>query len=390
MSRIAYIGTYVPKRCGIATYTHHLRQSVKGAKGWKGIDPVLALVDQTDDEIGADPSIWPIVKQNRTSYLKAAEKLNASDVALVSLQHEFGIFGGEVGAYILDLLDRLEKPLVTTFHTVFEQPPEPYRSIQQRIADRSDRIVVMNRKAIRYVADAFGVPEKKLCFIPHGTPAPVSANRDAVREQLGWSGRKVVMSFGLLGRGKGLETVLRALPAVVRKVPETLYAIVGQTHPEVKKHEGESYREELKELAASLGIERNVSMIDRYIDEQELAEYLTACDLYVTPYPGMQQITSGTLAYAVGLGRPVLTTPYVYAQDLLAECPELMVPALDVPAWERKLTEMLSDKVSLQRWERRMAKLGEDMHWPKVGCRHLQVFEELIEETACLRKTVEV
>ncbi|WP_248927654.1 glycosyltransferase family 4 protein [Paenibacillus hamazuiensis] len=388
MNRIAYLGTYVPKRCGIATYTHHLRQSVRAAKGWKGIDPVLAVSDRSELDAGYDAAIWPLVKEERLSYRKAADKINASDVALVSLQHEFGIFGGQAGAYVLDFLERLKKPVVTTFHTVFEHPQEPYRSIQQQIADRSDRILVMSREAIRYVADSFAVPEEKVRFIPHGTPVPVLGKRHAVRDELGWTGRKVVMSFGLLSRGKGLETVLRALPAVVREVPETLYAIVGQTHPEVRKTEGESYREELRALVAELGLAGHVEMIDRYMDEQELVACLTACDLYVTPYPGLQQITSGTLAYAVGLGRPVLSTPYVYAQDLLRGYEELLVPALDVAAWERKLTALLSDRMALQRWERRMARIGADMHWPHVGLQHWRLFKELIREAAMDRQAV--
>lgn len=381
MSKVAYISTYVPKRCGLATYTHHLRQSVRAARNWRGLDPVLVVRDQADPVNGADPALWPLAKTSRTAYRKAAERLNHSDVALVSLQHEFGIFGGEAGEYVLELIDRLEKPLVTTFHTVFERPEEPYRSIQQRIAERSDRIVVMSRKAIGYLTDAFGVPESKIRFIPHGTPQPIEG-REEIRRSLGWAGRKVIMTFGLLGRGKGLETIIRALPAVVRAVPQTLYAIVGQTHPEVKKREGEAYRRELQELARSLDVESNIVMVDRYMSEEELVRYLTACDLYVTPYSGIRQITSGTLAYAVGLGRPVLSTPYVYAQDLLEDCEELLIPYHDIALWERRLTELLRDEDRLRHWERRMDRIGAGMRWPQVGREHLRLFEDMMRETA--------
>jgi len=376
MTRIAYIGTYVPRRCGIATYTHHLRQAVNAASGGKGSDLVIALTN-IPDEHTYGRGVHPLPKDERSEYRRAAERIRAFGADLVSLQHEFGIFGGEAGEYVLDLLESLKRmdiPVVTTFHTVFERPEEPYRAVQQRIAELSDRIIVMTRTAVRYVAEAFGVPRERITYIPHGTPQPPRDARRKLRERLGWNDRKVVMSFGLLGRGKGLETVIRALPKLAGRAPDVLYAIVGQTHPEVLKLEGESYRGELRALAAELGVERHLLMIDRYMDENELAEILTACDVYVTPYPGMQQITSGTLAYAVGLGRPVLSTPYVYAQDLLADCPELLVPASDADAWAEALANLLGSAETLERIERRIARIGTEMHWPVVGRAHLELF----------------
>jgi glycosyltransferase involved in cell wall biosynthesis len=244
----------------------------------------------------------------------------------------------------------------------------------------------MNRKAERYLAEAFSIPKEKICFIPHGTPVPIREKREAVRSELGWTNRKVLMTFGLLSRGKGLETMLRALPAVVNAVPETLYAIVGQTHPEVKKREGEAYRQELQQLIRNEGLERNVVMVDRYLDEEELVRYLTACDLYVTPYPGVQQITSGTLAYAVGLGRPVLSTPYIYAQDLLSDYEELFLPFHDVSEWERKIIALLRDDNALRLWERRMERLGAGMRWPQVGRQHLKLFENVIRDASGIRQ----
>ena len=376
MTRIAYVGTYVPKRCGIATYTHHLRQAVGAAAGGTGSDLVIALSNRPDEHTYGS-GVHPLVKEERSEYRRAAERIRAFGADLVSLQHEFGIFGGEAGEYVLDLLESLERmdiPVVTTFHTVFERPEEPYRAVQQRIAEMSSRIIVMTRTAVRYVAEAFGVPAERIAYIPHGTPQPPTDARHKLRERLGWNGRKVVMSFGLLGRGKGLETIIRALPALAERAPDVLYAIVGQTHPEVLKREGESYRDELRALAAELGVERHLLMIDRYMNEKELAEILTACDVYVTPYPGMQQITSGTLAYAVGVGRPVLSTPYVYARDLLSDCPELLVPPSDAGAWAEALANLLGSPETLERIERRIARIGAEMHWPVVGRAHLELF----------------
>jgi len=379
--RIAYVGTYVPRRCGIATFTHHLRQSVGLASGGQITDLVVAMTNRPDEH-DYGTGVHRIAKEVRSDYRRAAERILDFGADLVSLQHEFGIFGGEAGEYVLDLLESLQRmgiPVVTTFHTVFEQPEEPYRGVQQRIADLSDRIIVMTRTAVRYVAEAFGVPGERIACIPHGTPQPPREGRDELRERLGWNGRKVVMSFGLLGRGKGLETVIRALPGLIRRVPEAIYAIVGQTHPEVIKFEGESYRDELRALAEDLGVERHLLMIDRYVDEEELVGMLTACDVYVTPYPGMQQITSGTLAYAVGLGRPVLSTPYVYARDLLADCPELLVPPSDPEAWSEALAELLRSSDSTARIGERIARIGAEMHWPAVGRAHIELFRQLTE-----------
>ncbi|WP_055107169.1 glycosyltransferase family 4 protein [Paenibacillus ihumii] len=377
MTKIAFIGTYIPQRCGIATYTHHLRQSIRGARGWRGIDPVIALRTSEASGLETAPGIWELDKHDRTAYIRAADRLNRSEVAVVSLQHEFGIFGGEAGEYVLDLAERLEKPLAVTFHTVFEKPEEPYRSVQERLAKRADMILVMNRRAVDFLHGAFRIPRERIQVVPHGTPEPAPGKRISYRRKMGWDGRKVVMTFGLLGRGKGLETVIHALDKVAREVPDVLYAIVGQTHPEVKKQEGEAYREELQAMIQQRGLERHVTMIDRYVEEDELVGLLSACDLYVTPYPGLQQITSGTLAYAVGLGRPVLSTPYVYAEELLGSYPELLLAPGDAELWAERMCKLLGSEEERLEMERGMMDIGRAMHWPKVGKLHLSLFGQL-------------
>lgn len=382
MTRIAYIGTYVPQKCGIATYTSHLRQSVRAAKGWNGNDPVFAFRPTGGQPEFTDPSISVLDKDDRHAYGKLAERINRSDVSVVSLQHEFGIFGGEAGDYVLEFAGRLEKPLAVTFHTVFETPEEPYARVQRQLADLSTMILVMSRKAADYLHHSFGTPRHKIHYVPHGTPEPEPGKRSAYRRRMGWSDRKVIMSFGLLSRGKGLETVISALPEVVRNVPNALYVIVGQTHPEVRKREGETYREELRQLIRNLGVEEHVSMLDRYVDEDELVGLLSACDLYVTPYPGMQQITSGTLAYALGLGKPVLSTPYVYAEDLLGDHPDLLLPPGDAGRWAEGLTSLLSDDRRMKQLSHEITRIGSQMHWPKVGKLHLALFEQCAAKVA--------
>ena len=373
MTKIAYVSTYVPQKCGLATYTFHLRQAVNGAKEWKGRDPVVVLT-RNPEEPANDPILWPLRRDEKEDYPKMARRINQSDIDVVSLQHEFGIFGGEAGAYILDFVRQLNKPLVTTFHTVFEQPLPPYAPIQKEIAEQSAKIIVMNRKAIAYLQEAFGVPAEKICFIPHGTPEPNPAGREEWRKRWNWHERKVVMTFGLLSRGKGLELMLQILPEVAKKVPDVLYAIVGQTHPEVKKREGERYREELQALIRQNRMDGHVVMIDRYMEEADLVKCLMGCDIYITPYPGLQQITSGTLAYAVGLGRPVLSTPYAYAVDLLGEYPELLLPPGDQTAWVEKMVTLLTNDQTLQAWSRTIGEIGKTMHWPEIGRRHAALF----------------
>jgi glycosyltransferase involved in cell wall biosynthesis len=344
---------------------------------------VVVMSDEKDSP--ADPLHWPLPMHDRAAYRRMAERLNQSDVSVVSLQHEFGIFGGEAGEYILDLVERLKKPLVTTFHTVFESPEEPYRSIQQALVEQSDAIVVMTRTGIRYLQDVYGVPAEKVHCIPHGTPVPRAEERKFYRRQFGWDGRKVVLTFGLLSRTKGIESILSALPAVVEEVPEVLYVIAGQTHPEVRKREGESYRQELQAFVEENGLTNHVVMLDQYLEESDLVRLITAADLYVTPYPGMQQITSGTLAYAVGLGRPVLSTPYVYARDLLQGCEELLIPYGDTEQWVDRLVELLTEPVLLAMWEKRIAKIGRNMRWPEVGRQYAALFERVAAQGSSCR-----
>ncbi|RYL95854.1 glycosyltransferase [Sporolactobacillus sp. THM7-4] len=371
--QVGYVSTYPPQKCGIATFTYHLRQNVLKAKHDSLTDPVVVIRDQPSNNSNSQLE-WTIVKDRREDYINMAERLNNSDVSVVSLQHEFGIFGGQAGDMILEFVRRLRKPLVTTFHTVFDSRVEPYASIQEEIAKRSDQLVVMNHKAIDYLVKIFNVPRSKITFIPHGTPVPDLKGRLEFRKILGWSDRKIIMTFGFLSRNKGIEAILQALPEVVQKVPEVLYVIVGQTHPNVKREEGESYREYLKSIVREHGLQDHVMMIDEYMTEQDLVKYITACDLYVTPYPGMEQITSGTLAYAVGMGRPVLTTPYRYAQDLLKGNEELFVSYEDRATWSRKIAGLLGDPEKLKKYQMKMEKIGLQMSWPQVGKKYDRLF----------------
>jgi polysaccharide biosynthesis protein PslF len=377
LPQIAYLSTFVPKKCGLATYTHHLREAISHAKGNRPQDPVIAMINPEERMDYREPWMMPLLKKELEDYKKMAETINQSSVDIVCLQHEFGIFGGDAGTHIIEFMRRVQKPIVTTFHTVFEHPVEPYASIQKEIARLSDHILVMNRKGLGYLNSNFGVPLDKISFIPHGTPVPKSSERDNVRRKEGWENRNVLFTFGLLGRSKGIELILRSLASAVQAVPELLYVVAGQTHPEVRKQEGEAYREELTAMVTELGLDHHVQWIDRYVPEDELVSLIAASDLYVTPYPGMGQITSGTLAYAAGLGRPILSTPYVYAKDLLQGNDDMLLPYGDVDAWSAKLIEVFTYPGMLAGWERNMAEIGRSMHWPQVGAQHLRLFQQI-------------
>ncbi len=378
--QIAYVSTYIPKKCGLATYTHHLREAISHAKGARVPDPVITMCNPDEQSDYREPWMLPLVKQEPGDYSRVAELINQSSVDVVSLQHEFGIFGGEAGSSVLHFLDRLKKPVVTTFHTVFEHPVEPYSPIQREIAHRSDHLIVMNRRGIGYLHDNFDIPLDKISFIPHGTPVPNRADRLKVRKEARWENRKVLFTFGLLGRSKGIELILRAMASAVQAVPELLYVIAGQTHPEVRRHEGEAYRDELRGLIQELGLQHHVQWIDRYMPEEELVSFISACDLYVTPYPGMSQITSGTLAYAAGLGRPILSTPYIYALDLVQGREEMLLPYGNAEIWSAKLIELFTYPGMLADWERAISEIGRSMHWPHVGAQHLRLFHRMISQ----------
>lgn len=380
LPQIAYISTYIPKKCGLATYTHHLREAITLSKGSRTPDSVITMCNDDERLDYAEPWMLPLVKQEQDEYRRVAELINQSTTDVVSLQHEFGIYGGDAGSHIIDFLRCVKKPVVTTFHTVFEQPVAPYAEVQKEVAHLSDHILVMNRKGIGYLNNNFGIPLEKITFIPHGAPVPNRSDRASTRKSAGWENRKVLFTFGLLGRSKGIELILRSLATAVQAVPEMLYVIAGQTHPEVRKHEGEAYRKELIELIKELGLEHHVQWIDRYVPEDELVSLISACDLYVTPYPGMSQITSGTLAYAAGLGRPILSTPYVYAKDLVQGYDEMLLPFGDTDAWSAKMIELFTFPGMLVNWEHVMSEIGRSMQWPQVGAAHLQLFEHMITE----------
>jgi len=376
LERVAVVGTCVPRQCGIATFTDDLHRALGQAQ------PTLSAmtIAMTDGEnVYAYPHDVPIEihQSDPQSYAVAADFMNVADVEVVSLQHEFGIFGGDSGEHVLELLQRLRAPVVTTLHTVLAQPNDAQRRVMDGLIRSSARLVVMAQKGREILHRVYGVRDAQIAVIPHGVPDRPFLDPAMAKQDLGLADRTVLMTFGLLGPGKGIETAIRALPALVRDHPKLIYLVVGATHPNLVRHEGEHYRNSLLALATELGVSDNVRFVDRYLSLDQLLDHLTACDIYVSPYPNEAQITSGTLAYATALGKAVVSTPFWHAQELLADGCGMLVPFGDCDALAAAIARLVDDDALRGAMRTRAYARGRDMVWPKVVRQYLEVFSEV-------------
>jgi len=372
-----FISSYIPKECGIATFTHNLFTSYENLYASAG--KIVAVGGLTSGEY--PPEVNFFFDKNKVSdYTRAAGDINAADLQVVNLQHEFGLFGGPEGRHIARLLEKLKKPVVTTIHTVLQEPTLGYYTSLIEVIQRSQRVVVMSNKAIEILREIYYVPPEKIVMIPHGVPDLPLIETDYFKKQLGLDGRFVLLSFGLLSPGKGFELVLEALPEVVRNHPDLLYIILGKTHPEVAKIHGERYRESLQKLVYEKQLENNVLFIDKFVTNEELYNYNSASDVYVTPYLSQEQITSGTLAYAVALGKVVVSTPYHYAQEVLAEDRGHLVPFNNPKALARTLSGILSHKEDMPKTRLAAYEYGRSMIWSRVAELYHDLFKEVYKE----------
>ncbi|HEU4744728.1 MAG TPA: glycosyltransferase family 4 protein [Anaerolineales bacterium] len=366
LKRVAFIGNYLPRQCGIATFTTDLSEAF--SEQFPDIQSmVLAMNDTNEGYTYSDKVRYEIRESNLFDYERAANFLNQHSVDAISLQHEFGIFGGKWGKYILTLLRNVNAPVVTTVHTVLEKPtPEQYETLRE-LARLSNRIVVMSEHSRRDLQNVYGVPEHKIDFIPHGIHDVPFVDPGFHKDKFGAEGRSVVMTFGLLSRNKGLEYVIEALPEVVKHYPELTYLILGATHPHVVAHEGEAYRESLQARVRELGIEDNVLFYDQFVDLHDLKEFIGAGDIYITPYLDPEQVVSGTLAYTVGAGKAVISTPYRYARELLAQDRGILVPFRDSKAISEKILYLLDNEAERNAMRKRAYLYGRNMIWPAVA-----------------------
>jgi glycosyltransferase involved in cell wall biosynthesis len=363
---LALIGNFLPRKCGIATYTTHTHAALKARFPDMRVD-VYAMDDRPGAYDYPPAVVRAIAQHDRMAYLEAGRAIEASGAQAVWLQHEYGIFGGAAGELILALLDRVSVPLIVTLHTILEAPDPDQRRVMEALLRRAARVIVMADRGRDILTRVYGADTRKILMIPHGVPDRPLVDPAALKPRFGWQDHKVVLTFGLVGPGKGIETLIEALPAIVAAEPTARYVLVGATHPHLIAHEGEAYRERLIALAKERGVDRHIEFINRFVEQDELLDYLQAADVYVTPYVNPAQITSGTLAYAVGVGKAVVSTPYVHATEILADDHGRLVPFGDAPALAAAIGTLLADDAERARLSERAYARGRTMIWPRLA-----------------------
>jgi glycosyltransferase involved in cell wall biosynthesis len=382
---VAVVGTFLPRRCGIATFSTDLTQAISHEFG--SLDCLaVAMNDGTQNYTYPERVRFELRESDLECYRRAADFLNVNAVDAVSLQHEYGIFGGKCGSHVLALLRELRMPVVTTLHTILPEPSPQHRRVMDEIVALSERLVVMSTRGATLLGEVHQVPESKIDVIPHGITPALAGRRS--KHRLGVQERTMVFTFGLLSPDKGIEFVIDALPEIARAIPNILYVVLGETHPHVKAEQGESYRLALKSRAKNLRVDEHVMFHDRFVAQHELAEFMSAADLYITPYLKAEQSTSGTLAYAVGSGKVVISTPYAYARELLAEGRGAIVPWRDPPAIAREVIDLCSDDFKRHSIAARAASYGANMLWPRVARSYHDTFGRAQAEFAQRRRSV--
>lgn len=378
--KIAHLGTYPPRKCGIATYTQDVVSAVH--TNTLAAPPSVIAMTAPDEDPQQTGYGWPVshlVSQDKPEeYIAAAKAIKRAGIDLVNIQYEHGIFGGEGGNYLNYFLDELSGsvPVVVTTHTVLPQPEAVYAKALKEVVDRATRLVVLNSRALPLLENAYGIRTDKVAVIPHGTPNVERSRRKLVRQRFGVEGQTVLSTFGLLGPGKGLEHAIAAVAANAEKHPSLHYYILGATHPGIVRHSGEAYREGLMKQAADAGIADRIHFVNQYLALDEVTDWLLASDVYVTPYLNPNQITSGTLAYAVAAGKPVLSTPYLHAQEILDNGRGVLTPFNDPMAMAHNLDAMLSNKTWLAEMEASAWEFGRQSVWSEVAKRYGEVFSD--------------
>lgn len=377
--RVAFVGTYPPQECGIATFTMDLVNATD-LSGWKSV--VIAVDGDGCHAEKADKKVvFTIDKNDPASYLAAARAINAKDISVLSLQHEYGIYGGDDGEYVLLLARSVRCPVVVTLHTILPEPTPSQRRIIRELERYCAAFVTMAHAGERLLRDVYGVSPSKICFIPHGSPNFPMYVDESLKAQFGFSGRRILSTFGLISPNKGIEDAIAAMPAVVEKEPNALYLILGQTHPVIKRREGEWYREQLEQQVRDLKMEDNIRFVNSYLTLQQLIDYLMVTDVYITPYyANPHQITSGTLAYALAAGKVIVSTPYIYAEELLADGRGFLYPFRDSQALAASVSRVLCDDRLFAKTRERAYEYGRTMTWGSVGLQYTRLFTELLRE----------
>jgi glycosyltransferase involved in cell wall biosynthesis len=372
--RIAFLGDYLPRLCGIATFTHDLCESI--AAEAPGSDCFVGAVNDRAEGYDYPQRVrFELLEKDLDSYRRAADFLNFNNADILCVQHEFGIYGGPAGSHLLALLKEVRMPVVTTLHTILREPNPAQRKVMTELARLSDRLVVMAQKGAEILREVYQVPDAKVDIIPHGIIDMPFVDSSFYKAQFGVEGRKVLLTFGLLGPGKGIEHAIEALPEIVRQHPNVVYLILGATHPQLIAREGERYRLTLERLAEDRGVKDHVIFYNRFVSTEDLKEFIGATDIYLTPYLNEAQVTSGTLAYVFGAGKAVVSTPYWHAQELLAQERGVLVPFRNSQAISEAVCGLLDDPERLEKIRLDAYAMGRDMIWPAAARHYLASFQ---------------
>lgn len=370
--RIAFISSYIPRKCGIASFTKDLSKAINDLNP-ESLCQIIAIDPDEQRPDYPEEVSWRIERDKPESYLAAADYINQSEAEIVCLQHEYGLFSGVYGDQILNLLRALQKPVVTTLHTILENPTPQQRIVFSQIAELSDVLIAMLPNAKELLEKTYGFNSDRLVVIHHGVTDRPRALK-AGKTQLGWNGRQVLLMTGLLSPNKGAEYVVEAMAQVIPQFPNTHFVIVGQTHPEIIRNFGEAYRQSLVDLANSLAISDHIHFSNHYVSLEALLEHYEACDIYLTPHLDPQQVSSGTLAYALGMGKACISTPYTYAREMLGQNRGILVPFRDSQAIAQAVLALFSNPSEMHALESRAYSLGRTMSWPRCAQRYLNLF----------------
>ena len=391
-SHLAFVGDYVPRRCGIATFTADICEAVS-AEFPKAKCIVGSVNDRKEGYDYPGRVRFEIEEQEMDSYRRAAEFLNINNVEVVSVQHEFGIYGGPAGSHLLELMRGLRMPIVTTLHTVLKEPSPEQRSVMDELNRLSSRLIVMADRGRALLETVYGVDPAKIDLIPHGVIDMPFMDSNFYKDDLGVEGKTVLLTFGLLSPNKGIELVIEAMPAILKQHPEVVHIVLGATHPNLLAAEGEKYRRKLERLAVKLGVSERVIFHNRFVTIDELKEFIGGADIYITPYLTEAQITSGTLSYTFGAGKAIISTPYWHAQELLAEECGILVPFSDARAIAQSVNKIISEPIRTTAMRKRAWKQGREMIWPVVARRYMESFgraRESVSDAAVLLETTPV
>lgn len=373
--KIVFLSTYPPRECGLATFTQDL---ITALDCIGGIDTKVIAVTNLENYVYDSKVISKINQHKQGDYIKAAKELNDSDTDLLVIEHEFGIFGGEHGKYILDLINNLEIPVVTTFHTILPEPNPKQQSIINALGKKSVKVITMARNTKPLLQSIYGIDLNKIEVIHHGVPKKQYQSRETLKQKYGYENRQIISTFGLIGPSKGIEHGIEAISKVTKDHKHALYLILGQTHPALKE-EGIAYRNKLEELVEKLDLSQNVEFINKYLSKDEIIEYLQLSDIYMTPYLGKDQAVSGTMAYAVGYGKAIISTPYLYAKEMLSEGRGLLAEFSNPDSLADSINYIIKNPDKKAKMEKDTISLGRTMYWDKVANCYIKIFLNIIK-----------